>query len=714
MKKKITIIVTGLISACIILNSCDVFTKKSSVNEDYVNYLKSEQYKTDLNNLKYAAALNECMRIVMIRFYSNDFTMKKGDKLDFKKKKLYYWGNYYAIMNTLEEHREEFDASMKRLEEHKVFSTATPTRNKEGKLTAEISTLPNNSNPFSFVASPAYATPAQPAFITQPLLIQEFCEFCGISTELSKESRKMTIAIASNLSNSDLKEIYRKLPDDIKNGETDYKKWWTNLQDGKYDVKGHKIYSTILCDQTNPANEHFLGQADDMGLLDPGDFVKKAKRVVTAGAKLNLECFNKVMCVMMPGGPNSISYGDVYDKVEIVSNTADLGQKIVTGEVTMDDAMGYVALTEKTIIGKQIKGVTMNVPGVGAVELDSPWLGAGEVQQGVGLMLDKANNLIKRLAGEKEDSPKLDWEEDEPTEKATITVSDASDTPAEEIIVENINTGEVFIGVGTDKDGNTSITVPKGDYNITTVDSNGDKWTTTDKHVNEGENVEFEGNTEETELWDEFINQENEDGNDDSNFFDDLIDIINGDKDVFGNATSKGEEKKLSNTEGIDGIEDMTDEEAETMRNALDERDAAREEDEYNGKDPNAGIIPPGEDEEVENSNSTKASNGEFDIVGKWHTVTVNKLICTSEILKLEDEDWTLARSIKFTARENNTCTLSTYEESISGTYSFDGMTLAINAGGEKMICPVIKIGSNKMNVTFSDESLIMVITMQK
>ena len=632
------------IAACGIIYSCSP-SDKEGPGKEYLDYLKSEDYKKDLNNLTYAATLNKCVKLSAAKAFSNNFTLRKGQESDFNQKKVEYWSEFLSFLNAIEEHREDFEASMKRLEEHKVFSTATP--NKQAKDKNAVSLLPIQSNggvhqdPFSFLASPAYAAPIEPEVIIQPLMVQEMAEFFGIATELSQESRKMTIACASNLSNNDLKEIYNRLPEDIRGGTSDYKTWWNNLEKGKYDVKGHKIFHTIIDDQTHPSNLNFMDQAENMGLLDPGEFVKKAKRVIAAGAKLELDLTNKVLGSVMPG------YGDVYDKVEIAVSTTNLGGKIVTGEVTMDDALDYCALTEKTIIGEAIKGTCINVPGVGTVELGTtPFNDAGEIQGSVGLFLDKANKGIEKLLGNNP-NPKLDWE-DEP-EPATISASDKDkDTPAEKIIVEDKNTGEIFIGIATDKDGNTFVTVPgNGDYNITTVDKNGDKWTIVNKHVNNGENVELEGDTEEEELWEELL-------------------------------------------ENPEEFEDTAEEE---------QQQDVEEKTEENKSD----------DADVED-------NAKF-IVGNWKTTKVEKLIDSDEDDWVEfgdEEDMALARSIKLHVREDGTCTLISSDDNVSCRYTFDGMTLALKHDGENVICPVNKLGKNKIRLTYSEKGFIVILIMEK
>lgn len=764
MKKKFIILTTVLITVAAILNSCGLFSSKGPGRE-YLDYLKSEEYKQDLDNLVYAATLKKCVKYATVKAFSNNYTLKKGQKLDFKRKRVEYWGELLVFMDALAEHQEEFEASIKRLEEHKVFSTASPVRNKKGKLTAQLPDLHLNgwSNPASFniIATPAHAAQVEPGLIFQPLLVQEMAEFFGLSTELSKESRRMTIACAANLSNDDLKSIYNRLPSDIRGGTTDYKTWWNNLQNGKYDVKGHKIYHTIIDDQTHPSNLHFMEQADNFGLLDPQEFVKKAKRVVNAAAKLEIDLTNKVLGSVMPGVNGMPGYSDVYDKVEITVSTVNLGGKIATGEVTMEDAMDYVSLTEKTWLGEKIKGVNMNIPGVGSVELGSnPFVDAGEIQGTVNLTINKAEKAIDKLLG-KDDDPKLDWE-DEP-EPATITVSDNDkDTPADKIIVEDTKTGEIYIGVGADKDGNTTVVVPgDGDYNITTVDQNGDKWTTTDKHVDNGETVELEGDTEEEEMWEEFFDEDFGDDDEDEEdideeegggFFDTLLDILNGKKDIFGNdIDNDDDDDEEFDTDDIDGIEDMSDEEVAAYKEQMGIEDDGKTEEGGKGfwgylqglltgendifgnpieKDPNAGVIPPG-DEEDGNYNTDKDDVGEHYvpdpykdddeedvpfIVGKWSTVRVEQLIDADEddIIALDDEDWATARSIKFTARENGTCTLTSSQESVSGSYTFDGMTLAISAGGERIICPINKLGDNRMRLTYSDEDIIVILIMQK
>ena len=654
------------VAALLLATSCST---DSVVDKEYAKYITSKEYKSDLDNFFYAGALQQSLSALMLHACSNEFTCTKNDTVNFGDRKLVYWRDYSIIMATIEEHQDEFKQSYERLEKMGVFENPTPVLDDKGNVVAlgprrAVDCTDPESRAMALLAPPAHAGTVGGIL----LFAQALYEFCGISSDLAKESRKTVVTVASHLSDNDRKVLFDQLETREKSGETDYKKWWNNFADGKYDVQAHRVYRTIMVANDSPAKTNYMSVADDMGILSEKEFTSKAGRAVTAGAKLYVECVNKVVGAVAPTPTvyygdmakaenikgTILSYGSIYDKLDRVNNTVEAARSIVKGTITEEEADEYTMNTLKAIVSDETSGKYLKLPKGVEMPLDGH-LGGGEFVEYAQILL----SAVKKAADRKND-PKLTWE-DEAQDMAQIQVNDKDGKPTGMIVASDKETGDIYAFKDGSYSGNTSIKVPAGDYTVTAIDKNGDKQTIAGVRVKKGEKKKIDVEKNEQEIIEGLMDQEEN-------------------------------EQDVDENENEDEANDDTD-----------------------GKDPNAGVIPPGEDEEASASdNNTEATNEEFSIVGNWRTINVDKLVLTTDAAKLDEKDWARARSIKLTTRPNNTFTYSTDHETVSGTYTFDGMTLVLKGGGDKMICPVVKMGNNKIKLTFDNGFSIGVVTMVK
>lgn len=94
----IAVVITTLAPMCA---SC---SSDNNANQEYLDYLNSEQYKKDLDNLFYFGALKQNIFCLVIQAGTNNFTAHENDSIDFGNKKFKYWITLHDILDTLPMH----------------------------------------------------------------------------------------------------------------------------------------------------------------------------------------------------------------------------------------------------------------------------------------------------------------------------------------------------------------------------------------------------------------------------------------------------------------------------------------------------------------------------------------------------------------------------------------------------------------------------------
>ncbi len=511
----------ALIAAMFIASSCST---GSEVDEVYAEYITGDDYKKDLDNFFFAGSLQQAMGTLIIHACSNEFTCTENDTVNFGDRKMAYWRDYAAIMATIEEHQDEFKQSYRRLEYMGVFDKPTPQLDAEGNVVAmgprrAVDCTDPESRAMALLAAPAHAGTMGGIL----LFTQAFYEFCGITSDLARESRKQIITVAAKLSDSDRKELFNELSKHERQGETDYKTWWNNFADGKYDVQAHRIYRTIIAANDSPGKTNYLSVADDMGILTEKEFCSKAGRAITAGAKLYVECVNKVVGSVagdatvfygnMAKGENIkatvVSYDKVYDALDKINNTVEYGRKIGNGTLKQDDVDEYNMNVIKAIVADETSGWVVKLGKDTKIPLDGH-LGGGEfVEYGQVVW----SELKKRA--EARNDPKLTWGSDE-ERMAQIKITDKDGKPTGMVIARDKETGAIYAVKEKEFNGDLAVKVPAGEYSVTAIDKDGDKQTLTGVKVKEGEKKEVDVVKNEQEIIQNLIEMHKDDSQ--SNF----------------------------------------------------------------------------------------------------------------------------------------------------------------------------------------------------
>lgn len=641
-----------------LLASC---TSNSAVDENYVNYINSEQYQKDLDNLFYYGALKQCVTALMINAGTNNFTAQKGDSLNMGDRRLAYWGTFHDIMGTLQENEKEFKESIRRLNAMRVFDVATPQLDANGNV---VAMGPRHTSPLQCTdpESRAMALLATPAQAAPPLLFaQAFYEFFSMPSELAKESRKTIITVANKLTDEDRQVIFNNLDKTNKMAQTDYKEWWNDFSDGKYDVKAHRVLKDILAQQDSRAKTNYMSVADDMDILNEKQFMSAAGRVVTAGAKLNVEVINKVLGntikpaeVKVGDKAFEVSYSDIVDKMDQINNSAELIKSTVEGKITMEQATDYaVGTVLKAYVSDKTKDVVCILPGGYEIEMDHGMYGGGEwVEYGQNFYAGAVKDINKWTG---KDKSTLVWGDDD-ERLSQIKLTDKDGKPTNMIVARDKNTGALFAVKLNDYDETTStIVLPGGEYDVTAIGDDGNKQTITSVGVEDGETSSIDVSKKEREIFQKLLELHADDS--DSDF----MAWLNKFKET--RAQKQAERDDSTNEEPIDK-EPITEEPADDV-------------DDIKG----------------------------FALIGKWKAVSVD-YVDPETLKEIEDKNLLLNSTLSVNGSRfvlnyagevaTGACKVGSDATSISLTSSdFTGTH-------ETFICPIEKLAIDKMRFTVS------------
>ncbi|RRC99851.1 hypothetical protein [Prevotella sp. OH937_COT-195] len=128
------------------------------------------------------------------------------------------------------------------------------------------------------------------------------------------------------------------------------------------------------------------------------------------------------------------------------------------------------------------------------------------------------------------------------------------------------------------------------------------------------------------------------------------------------------------------------------------------------GNHDDGSTIPDSGGDEVQSSYSN--DGGSSYIIGKWRTISFS-YDDSGCIWKVDKTDIHKAENMKLILREDNTFTIFT-DEVLTGTYSYNGSSLVLTDGEEKVNCNVEKIGDNKIKVYMNDDGCKLYFTMVK
>lgn len=615
----ITIVITTLATMCA---SC---SSDKNAEQEYLDYLNSEQYKKDLDNLFYFGALKQNVMCLVIQAGTNNFTAHENDTIDFGNNKYKYWITLHDIMGTLQEHEKEFKESVRRLDYMRVFDVATPQLDSEGNVVAMGNYGPDpmkctdpESRAMALLATPAQAAPPM-------LFIQAFYEFFNTPSELAIESRKTVITVAARLSDADRKTIFEHLDKSNKAGETDYKKWWNNFNDGKYDVKAHRVWRDIIAQSDTPAKTNYLSVADDLDILNEKQFMSAAGKLVTRGAKLQVEIINKVVGSSTSSynltygagekvGTVTVSYDNVYGTLDNINNTVGMVDSIRRGTVTMNDAQDYAIGTIKNIVNDELQNVSLILPGDKKIPLDNPHVGGGEFVD----MSQVAWNELKKSynAYTGKDKVNLVWGTDE-ERAAQINVMSKDGKPTDMVVVRDKNTGALFAVKTKEVDEKTmSIVVPGGgDYTVTAIGEDGNKQTVTGVKVDHGKSVDLSMTKNERETFEKLLEHHQKNDSDA-----DFMKWLRGFRERWAEKKQKEQAEKEAKEKAEQEAKEKEKQEEAKAKAEQEAKDKALDEEIKKEEEAKKAA----EAKKVaEAADAQKAANVPFSLVGRWKIVDV-------------------------------------------------------------------------------------------
>lgn len=245
--------------------------------------------------------------------------------------------------------------------------------------------------------------------------------------------------------------LFDELPSRFKNGETDYKTWWNNFNNGEYDNQAPAIFSTFESSQ----NIDFLVAEQDLGINTKKLVHEIGQKAVEQAAEMELEILKEA----------AEPVGTGVDVVEYFN---------LSGEIVK------AAKDEDT--GKFVDKITETVKkATGLDDVEKTANFAGNVAHIVETKVAVLSNKLPGNAGK-------------------IEIKDSDEKSPALIGIAVTGTGNIITSVGTNENGEIGIIVPEGEkVKVTAIDLGGDKYTQT-VNVTAGEITKVEASTTESEI----------------------------------------------------------------------------------------------------------------------------------------------------------------------------------------------------------------------
>ncbi|MCQ2243903.1 MAG: zinc ribbon domain-containing protein [Bacteroidaceae bacterium] len=447
---------------------------------EYASYLKSDLYRFDLKMFERASNLSRDVTLLYVDYLTNGFTAKFGENTEeyFNENKDYYWKMMASIGLQLDREGEFYQASIDRLMEHGVFTSkmdVDENGNTYLKKFAEYNKDEKVAAVPSFKFSDLIATPAY-AGVTLPPFKSGY-DFQKAPKKAAKDTRRKLMTVAQQLSGEDLRELFNDLPSNYKDGVSDYKTWWKNLENGKYDKDSYAMlqymqYVNFAVNPDHSSTTNFQKVAEDLGIESNQEFVKTAKMIGEAGGNLAKD-FNKTWLALMAGAsaPSPELAADYQsamgtgldlatDNYNIGDNTSGIADHYENkAEIILRRA--YDAAVE----GMELKGK--------GVKVDV--FGASDIIDGIKVGYDAAKEFF---VGET-DRPTIDWDSKKVPSIIKLKDND-EESSAVMAVVYNETTHELYSTTEKDKDGNFIIKIydqDQGKLVVSIYDADGSKAT---------------------------------------------------------------------------------------------------------------------------------------------------------------------------------------------------------------------------------------------
>lgn len=282
-------------------------------------------------------------------------------------------------------------------------------------------------------------------------IIASFFEWTMTLNSTGTKNREAIMEIMRSDKNAmnQREDLFEELPSRFKNGETDYKTWWNNFNNGEYDNQAPAIFSTFESSQ----NIDFLTAEQETGLSTKKLVHEIGQKAIEQAAEMELEVLKEVADPIGTGA----------DIVEYVNLSGEIAKAAKDGDANK--------LTEK------LTDVIKKKTGLDDVEKASKL--AGNITH---IVETKAASITKELFGD----------------AGKVEVKDSDKNSPAEIGIAVTESGKIITSLGTNENGEISITIPEGEkVKVTVIDGTGDKYTQTVK-VTAGETTKIEASTTES------------------------------------------------------------------------------------------------------------------------------------------------------------------------------------------------------------------------
>lgn len=283
-------------------------------------------------------------------------------------------------------------------------------------------------------------------------IIASFFEWTMTLNSTGTKNREAIMEIMRSDKNAmnQRENLFEELPSRFKNGETDYKTWWNNFNNGEYDNQAPAIFSTFESSQ----NIDFLTAEQETGLSTKKLVHEIGQKAIEQAAEMELEVLKEVADPIGTGA----------DIVEYVNLSGEIAKAAKDGDANK--------LTEK------LTDVIKKKTGLDDVEKASKL--AGNITH---IVETKVEILEKKLLG---DDGKIEIQDNDKESPAVIGIA----------VTES---GKIITSLGTNENGEIGIIVPEGEkVKVTVIDGTGDKYTQT-VNVTAGETTKVEVSTTESE-----------------------------------------------------------------------------------------------------------------------------------------------------------------------------------------------------------------------
>lgn len=453
---------------------------------EYASYLKSDLYLFDLKMFERASNLSRDVTLLYVDYLTNGFTTKFGENTEeyFNENKDYYWKMMASLGLQMDREGEFYQASIDRLMEHGVFTSkmdVDENGNTYLKKFAEYNKDEKVAAVPSFQLSDLVATPAYAGITLPP--IKSGYEFKQAPKKAAKDTRRKLVTVAQQLSGEDLRELFNDLPSDYKDGENDYKSWWKNLENGKYDKDSYAImqymqYVNFAANPDHSSTTNFQSVAENLGIDSNQEFVKTAKMIGKAGSELGKD-FNKTWLALMAGA-SAPSPGAAADYQSAMGTGLDFSSDVysVTDNTSdsRDQDMSEIIL--RRAYDAAVKDMEFH-----GVKVDG--VAGSDIIDAIKVSYDAAKEFF---VGET-DRPTIDWDSKKVPSVIKLKDND-EESSAVMAVVYNETTHEIYSTTEKDEDGNFIIKMydrDEGNLVVSIYDADGSKATEEIKMPKQGE-----------------------------------------------------------------------------------------------------------------------------------------------------------------------------------------------------------------------------------